>query len=105
MMLTSGLVMLRLRREAALEGIEVPSVKEAGRAGALLLLTAVTIVLIPILGTLVSLGLFGFVETAVLERRGWRLGLLTALLIPLLLYLVFEAVLGVPLPAGQIGLL
>lgn len=106
LILTSSLIMLRLHREAAAEAdIEMPSLVEASRAGALLVLTVVTVILIPVIGALVALGLFGFVETTFLEKRGWRLGLLTAVLIPALLYVFFEAVLGVPLPAGHIGLL
>jgi hypothetical protein len=106
LIITSVLILLRLRHGLAVEaGAEMPTLREASRAGALLLLTIVTVALMPVLGTLVALAGFGFVEVALLERRGWFLGILTAILIPAVLYFFFEAVLGVPLPRGEIGLL
>jgi hypothetical protein len=106
LILTSGLIMLRLRGGPLVEAhTELPNLREAGRALALLVLILVTVIMMPIVGAIVSLGLFGLIETMVLERRGWRLGMLTALLIPALLYVFFEVVLGVPLPRGELGLL
>lgn len=106
LMVTSAIVMLRLRGGASVEtDTELPNLTEAGRALALLILIVVTVVVMPIVGAIVSLGVFGLIETMVLERRGWRLGLLTAVLIPALLYLFFELALGVPLPRGEFGLL
>lgn len=104
--LTSALIMLRLREPGlAVDPAEIPSRIEALRVLALVLLTIVTVLLMPVLGTLAALGLFAFVEVALLERRGFRLGVMTALILPALLYLLFEATLGVPLPAGRLGLL
>lgn len=105
LVLTSALIMLRLRRDVAVEDADMPDLIEASRAGSLLALTIVTVLLIPILGAIVTLGLFGLIETTILEKRGWKLGLLTAVTIPLLLYTFFDALLGVPLPSGRLGLL
>jgi hypothetical protein len=104
--LTSALAALRLRRPGILiDPDEIPNATQVGRVVALLTLTVAAVLLMPIIGTLVALGLFALVEVAWLERRGLKLGILTALMLPLALYLLFEAVLGVPLPAGRLGLL
>ena len=74
------------------------------RVAALFTLIVIATAAIPFLGSLTALGLFVLVETLVLEKRGWNLSVATALLIPALLYVFFEALLGVPLPRGVIGL-
>lgn len=104
--LTATLAALRLRRPGILiDPSEIPDGSQVLRVIAFMALTLATVLLMPIIGTLVALAVFALVEVAWLERRGLRLGLLTAIILPVALYLLFEAVLGVPLPAGRLGLL
>lgn len=105
LMATSALILLKLLRDAPLrDTLEMPPMSAALRVAALFTLIVIATAAIPFLGSLTALGLFVLVETLVLEKRGWNLSVATALLIPALLYVFFEALLGVPLPRGVIGL-
>lgn len=106
MILTSGLVLIRLwRAQAAATDADMPTAPELARVAKLLALMVACVTAMPMVGAIVTLGLFVLVETALIEKRGWLLSVMTAVAIPLLLYVFFEVLLGVPLPAGRIGLL
>lgn len=106
LILTSALVLWKTSAGVTLENLDaIPTLREGMRAGGLFVLMVVCSFLIPILGTLVALALFVIVELYVLERRSLTLTLGTTVAIVLLIYVFFEALLGVPLPHGTIGLL
>jgi putative tricarboxylic transport membrane protein len=101
MVLSASAVLFQLRMgRLVAETVEMPTRAEGSRALALLVLTVCTVTIIPLLGMILSLGLFILIELLLLERRGLVLSLATAIILPTGLYLLFQVLLGVPLPAG-----
>ena len=98
------LIWQNLRGLGVSPGLSMPTVGEGTRVAAVVAMLILTILLAPILGTLATLALFIFLELKLVERRSILLSVSTALLIPLFIYATFEALLGVALPAGMLGL-
>ena len=98
------LVWQNLRGTGTIPALPMPTLSEGGRVAAVVVMLVLTILLIPVLGTLTTLALFIFLELKGVERRSLPLSAATAVLIPLFIYASFEALLGVPLPAGILGL-
>ena len=102
--MSSVLVWQNLRGAGVLPALSMPTVREGSRVAAVVAMLILTIALAPILGTLVTLVVFIFLELKMVERRSTVLSVSTAILIPLFIYATFEALLGVALPAGMLGL-
>lgn len=93
-----------LRGRTAFSGEIMPTLREGSRVAFTIAMLIATIVLMPVLGTLVTLCLFIIAELRFVEGRSWLLSTATAVLVPLFIYATFEATLGVQLPAGILGL-
>ena len=81
----------------------MPTGPGAARVLTIIAMFVVTIVVTPYLGMLTTLGLFVLVETWLIERRPFGVCIAAALMFPLFVYLTFDALLGVGLPAGVLG--
>ena len=102
--MSSVLIWQNLRGLGAGSTLTMPTLNEGTRVAAVVVMLILTIALAPVLGTLTTLVLFIFLELKLVERRSLMLSTATALLIPLFIYATFEALLGVALPAGMLGL-
>jgi putative tricarboxylic transport membrane protein len=99
------IIVQNLRGAAATSGGHMPNLREGGRVIALIALVVGATILMPYLGTVTALALFILVETRFLEGRRWPVAVAAAVLVPLFIYVSFEALLGVPLPKGMLGLI
>jgi len=97
-------ILQNLTSRVAFSGTAMPTLKEGVRVAAVVVLLILTILFIPVLGTLASLMLFILIELRFVERRSWTISVATAALVPLFIHTTFEAMLGVALPAGILGL-
>ena len=102
--MSSMLVWQNLRGEAPAGDPSIPTLLEGSRVVAVVVMLVAAIGLAPVLGTLVTLCLFIFLELRMVERRSPLLSIASAVLITLFIYVTFEALLGVALPAGVLGL-
>ncbi len=57
----------------------------------------------PILGGLLSMGLFVVIEMVWIERQRWLTSVLAGLVSMAVVWAIFASLLGVPLPAGPLG--
>ncbi len=57
-----------------------------------------------VVGGLLSLGLFVVVEMLWVERQRWLTSLVAAIVSMVIVWLVFVSLLGIPLPAGPLGI-
>lgn len=64
----------------------------------------VALLLVPLLGLLGALALFGVFASIVVERRPWLSSVVITAVSVTLIYLVFSVFLEVPLPAGVLGI-
>jgi Tripartite tricarboxylate transporter TctB family len=102
--MSSVLVWQNLRATIVVPPLAMPTLGEGGRVATVIAMLALTIVLTPVLGMLATLALFILLELKLVEGRSWLLAVATAVLIPLFIFASFEALLGVALPAGILGL-
>lgn len=58
----------------------------------------------PVVGGLLSMGIFVVVEMLWVERQGWLTSLVAGLISVAIVQLVFASLLGVPLPTGPLGI-
>ncbi len=58
----------------------------------------------PVLGGLLSMGIFVIVEMLWVERQRWTTALIAGVVCVGIVWLVFASLLGVPLPAGPLGI-
>lgn len=98
------LVWQNLRGTIVVPQLVMPTLGEGGRVAAVVVMLALTIALTSILGSLATLALFILLELKLVEGRSWLVAVATAVLIPLFIFASFEALLGVALPAGILGL-
>ncbi|MFC7404191.1 tripartite tricarboxylate transporter TctB family protein [Georgenia alba] len=70
---------------------------------AIFALMLVAVLLVPVVGLLIAVGLMVLALVAWMERRGLLAGLAVSVVAVGLSYLVFVVVLGVPLPTGLLG--
>ena len=68
-------------------------------------MTFVALLLVPVLGLLISLGLLVVAISTVVERRHILPSLLVGAVTVGLIHVVFAELLGVPMPTGLIGLI
>ncbi|MFE5670146.1 tripartite tricarboxylate transporter TctB family protein [Agromyces sp. NPDC056523] len=99
---------------AALDRVEeTPDIDSLGRSqkqrnrmlAIVLGMTVVALLLVPVLGLLISLGLLVVAISTVVERRRILPSLLVGALAVGFIHLVFAELLGVPMPTGLIGLI
>ena len=93
-----------LRGRTVFSGDLMPTLREGSRVAIVVVMLFGSIALMPILGTLVTLAVFIVIELRLVEGRSWLLSTATAVLVPLFIYASFEALLGVQLPVGVLGL-
>lgn len=101
-----GLIVLvqALRGRSPFSGSLMPTLREGSRVAVVTVMLFASIAIMPVLGALATLALFILIELRLVEGRGWLLSAATALLVPLFIYATFEALLGVQLPVGVLGL-
>ncbi len=58
----------------------------------------------PVVGGLLSMGLFVAIEMVWVEKQRWLTSLVTALVCVAIVWAVFVSLLGIPLPEGPLGL-
>ncbi|WP_221933704.1 tripartite tricarboxylate transporter TctB family protein [Aeromicrobium piscarium] len=73
------------------------------RAWVVIGLMVVTALLMNVLGLLPALGILVVVVVGFVERRSWTRAVAVGLITVVVLYLVFDQLLGVPLPTGLLG--
>jgi hypothetical protein len=106
LLVVMGLVVVaqNLRAPVTAAAGRMPTLYEGSRVASVVVMLILTILLIPVLGTVVTLAIFIFIETRMVERRSWLVSLSTAIIVPLFIYATFDVMLGVALPAGVLGL-
>lgn len=58
----------------------------------------------PIIGGLLSMGLFVVIEMLWIERQRWTISLIAAAICMVIVWAVFVSLLGIPLPVGPLGI-
>jgi putative tricarboxylic transport membrane protein len=100
---SQSLLELALSQDDTEQG--VPDEEPEGRSvAAVFALALVAVLLIPFAGFLISFGLLLFVLVTFVEREGVVRGLVVSLVAVAVTWLLFQRLLGVPLPGGYPGL-